>query len=124
MNDWLPLVTNWALTEWLHILLTIIGNIFIIAGCFFIITGAVGMLRMPDFFARLHPAGVSDAVGAPFILMGIALQTFSSFVILKILLLTLFILITSPAACHALAKAALTSGLRPIGTIHKKPSHD
>lgn len=90
-----------------------IGMLFIIAGAFFMFTGSLGLLRMPDFFTRLHPAGVTDSLGAPMVLLGVAIQSGFTLFSGKIILLILFLFITNPTACHALANAALLSGLVP-----------
>jgi multicomponent Na+:H+ antiporter subunit G len=83
------------------------------AGGFFCIVGAVGMLRMPDFYTRIHAASLSDAVGAGLILAGLLLQAGSVLVALKLVVVGLLIFFTSPAATHALARAALHRGLEP-----------
>ena len=88
--------------EWL-------GNGFILLGTFFVLTGAVGILRMPDFFTRLHPAGVADSLGIPCILIGLILHSGFTFIAGKLLLLLFFLLLTCPTACHALGKAAMLS---------------
>jgi len=90
-----------------------IGDLFIIVGVFFIFTGSLGVLRMPDFFTRLHPAGITDSLGAPLALLGVAIKSGLTLFSGKILLLILFLLITNPTACHALARAALFAGLEP-----------
>lgn len=87
-------------------IMEIISWTFIFTGAFLILTGSIGILRFPDVFARLHPAGVTDSLGAPLVLFGLVLQLGLTFVSLKLLLLILLILVTSPTACHALAKAA------------------
>lgn len=98
--------------DWQH-MLHILGNIAIGAGIFFVISAAIGMMRMPDFYTRLHPAGIMDSLGAPLILVGLALQSASGLEAMKLLLLIVFLMITGPTACHALAKAALVSGVEP-----------
>lgn len=75
--------------------------------------GGLGMLRMPDFYTRIHAASVSDAVGAGLILAGLLLQADSVLVALKLVVVGLLIFFTSPAATHALARAALHRGLDP-----------
>ncbi|MCH2546260.1 MAG: monovalent cation/H(+) antiporter subunit G [Alphaproteobacteria bacterium] len=87
------------------------GNGLILLGAFFVLTGALGILRMPDFFSRLHPAGVTDSLGVTFIIFGLILHTGFTLTSAKLLLLMLFILLTSPTACHALAKSAFLSGM-------------
>jgi multicomponent Na+:H+ antiporter subunit G len=87
-------------------LIDILSFILLSAGGFFMLTGAIGLLRMPSFCTRLHAAGVTDAMGLPLILLGLMLQSGISLVTVKLLLLAIFMLLTSPTACHALAKAA------------------
>lgn len=87
------------------------GNILILLGAFFALTGALGMLRMTDFFSRLHPAGVTDSLGVPLVLIGLMLHSGFSLASGKLLLIMFFLLLTSPTACHALAKAAFLSGM-------------
>lgn len=89
-------------------LLEIISYVCMAAGAFFVITGAVGIVRMPDFFTRLHPAGIVDSIGVPLILMGLLFHMGLGIISIKILLLIAFSMVTSSTACHALAKAALT----------------
>ena len=98
----------------MEIIVNIVGYVFITAGVFFMISGALGVLRMPEFFTRLHPAGIVDSFGAPLVLIGVAIQNGMNIFSGKIILIILFILLTSPTATHALAKAALFSGLKPL----------
>lgn len=88
-----------------------ISWILIFLGAFLTLSGSLGVLRFKDFFARLHPAGVTDSLGAPLILAGLMIQSGFSIITLKLFLLMLFILLTSPTACHALAKAAYNEEL-------------
>jgi multicomponent Na+:H+ antiporter subunit G len=72
------------------------------------------MLRMPDFYTRLHAAGVVDTLGAGLIVFGLALQAGLSLAAAKLIVVALLILFTSPTATHALAQAALGRGLEPL----------
>ncbi len=94
----------------------IISWILLIAGSALCLTGALGLLRLPDVFARMHGAGIIDTGGMGLILAGLMIQSGLSFVTLKLFLVALFILYTSPAATHALARAALNGGLKPLET--------
>jgi multicomponent Na+:H+ antiporter subunit G len=95
-------------------------DIFVIAclalGCFFALTGAVGILRMPDFFTRIHPAGKNDTGGVSMIVLGLLAETlkyeYGYLVAGKLVLILLFILLTAPVATHAITKAAWLSGLK------------
>lgn len=88
---------------------------FILAGVFFIFTGTLGMLRLPDFYTRLHAAGITDTLGTELLLIAMMLQAGWSIVTVKLLMISLFIFFTSPTATHALANAANAVGLRPFG---------
>ncbi|NDF13015.1 MAG: monovalent cation/H(+) antiporter subunit G [Proteobacteria bacterium] len=97
-----------------------IGWGFIAAGAFLLLTAALGIVRMPDFFTRLHPAGIADALGTPFVLVGVGFVDGGALFIGKMMVIAVFAMITSATGCHALAKSALLSGLKPIGTVQKK----
>ena len=97
------------MSEALHVL----SWALIVTGSFFVFIGAVGLLRLPNFFTRMHGAGVTDTLGAALMLMGMLLQSGSWIVAVKLILVFLFLMITGPTATHALAKAALHGGLRP-----------
>ncbi len=86
----------------------------LLSGGFFLVAGGIGMLRLPDFYTRMHPAGVIDTMGAGLILLGLMIQAGFSLVTVKLLLIALFLLFTSPTAVHALAKAARHGGLEPL----------
>ena len=83
----------------------------LLAGGFFCIVGALGMLRMPDFYTRMHAASI---VGAALMLLGLMLQAGPTLVAVKLLMVGLLILVASPTASHALAKAAMVRGLQPL----------
>jgi multicomponent Na+:H+ antiporter subunit G len=84
-----------------------------IAGGAFSLIGALGMLRMPDFYTRVHAASLTDIVGSLLILLGLGLQAGLSLVAAKLAVIALLLFFTSPAATHALVKAALGRGLEP-----------
>ncbi|MDP6572571.1 MAG: monovalent cation/H(+) antiporter subunit G [Rhodospirillales bacterium] len=86
----------------------------IITGSALALIGALGMIRLPDTFARMHAAGIIDTLGVGLILVGLIFQAGWSAVTIKLLLILVFIFITSPTATHALAQAALNGGLKPL----------
>ncbi len=108
--------------------LEIVGALIIAVGCLFALTGSVGVLRMPDFYSRLHPAGKSDTLAQGLILFGLALFAGQQLldlwasdhggehveaevigllnIVLKLVLLTLLLFLTAPTATHAISKAA------------------
>jgi multicomponent Na+:H+ antiporter subunit G len=92
---------------------TIISGFFLAIGCFFVFVSAVGVVRFPDFYSRMHPAGKCDTLGQSMILAGLIIYEGFSFVSIKLLLVILFIFIANPTATHAIARAAYTAGLKP-----------
>jgi len=91
-------------------------------GIFLGISGAVGVLRFPDFFTRLHAAGVTDTLSAGMILAALMLQTGLSLVTVKLVFILLFLWYTSPVASHALARAAVRAGIKPANAKEGGPS--
>lgn len=85
----------------------------VLGGCFFILVGALGLIRMPDIFTRLHAGGVMDTMGAGMILAGLMFQTGLSLVTVKLVLVLAFVWFSSPVSTYALARAALKSGEEP-----------
>jgi len=75
--------------------------------------GGLGLIRFPDFYTRLHAAGVTDTLCALMIIIGLILQAGLSILSVKLALILLFLLFTAPTASHALARAALVDGVEP-----------
>ena len=87
--------------------------ILLVAGSCFALIGGLGLLRLPDVFARMHGGGITDTLGAWLILAGLMVHAGFSLVTLKLLAILFFLLVTSPTSTHALARSALSHGLRP-----------
>lgn len=86
----------------------------LLAGGVFCGIGALGLLRMPEFYTRLHAASVTDTLGAGLVLLGLILQAGLTLVAVKLVMIGLLLFFTGPVAAHALAKAALNRGLKPL----------
>ena len=82
-------------------------------GGIFCVIGALGLIRMPDLYTRMHAASVTDTLGAGLILLGLILQAGLTLVAAKLLIVGVLILFTSPTATHALARAAFLRGVKP-----------
>lgn len=85
----------------------------LVTGAILAAAGAIGVLRMPDFYTRMHAASITDTGGMILIIAGLALQAPGPLVAAKLVLIASFLLFTNPTATHALAHAALTDGLEP-----------
>jgi multicomponent Na+:H+ antiporter subunit G len=99
----------------MQLLVDSLSWVCLVGGGVFLIAGAIGILRFPDFYSRLHALGVCDTMGAGLILLGLMLQGGLTLVTLKLILILYFVLFTGPTAIHALAAAARLSGVEPPG---------
>ena len=91
----------------------IVSGIALGLGALLLISGAVGLLRFPDFYTRMHAAGVTDTLATVLTILGLMLITGWNLILVKLALIIVFVLFTSPTAAHALAKAAQHGGLAP-----------
>jgi len=99
-------------------MLEIIVAAFLAVGIFFMVVGAVGLLRFPDFYTRLHATGKCDTLGEVLIIVGLLLYHLFHYsetplVCVKLLFLILFIFITNPTATYALMRSAYKTGVKP-----------
>ena len=92
----------------------LISWVLLLAGSVFSLIGAVGIIRLPDVFTRMHGAGIIDTLGAGLILAGLMVQGGLSLVTAKLVLILVFLLFTSPTSTYALANAAYRQGLAPL----------
>ena len=92
-------------------------TLLIICGLIFFTGGTLGILRFPDFYSRLHPAGKLDTFGLVTTIGTLALYiAFSQgefLTALKIGLIPVFVFLTSPTATHAIVDAGVRAGLKP-----------
>jgi len=102
----------------------LISWVLLALGCFVALTAAVGIHRMPDFFSRIHPAGKTDTLAQMLILLALAVQAGFSPPSLKLLLISVFLLLTSPSSTHAIAQAAHLEGLEPWTKPPQEPPAD
>ena len=92
-----------------------IGGVLCLMGAILATVGTIGVIRFPDFYTRLHAAGVTDTLAMTFLLVGMAFLPESSWpVAFKLLCIWLFLILTCPTACHAIAHAAHVAKLEPV----------
>ncbi len=99
----------------------IVSWIFILLGCFFLVVGGIGVLRLPDVYTRMHAAGITDTMATGLLVVGMAFQAGFTLVTVKLLLIVLFTFFASPTASHALAQAALSAGIKPQLADDRRP---
>lgn len=99
--------------------LSSLSNILLFIGCFCNIVASIGLFRFPDFYSRVHAAGVIDTLGTGLILSGLILQSGWDTSLSKLILILLFILLTSPTVSFILANTATRNNLKAkIGMIN------
>lgn len=91
-----------------------IGGGLVLTGSLAMIVGALGLLRMPDVFTRLHATSVSDTFGVGLVLIGLAFYGGLTLVTAKLVFLFLFLFLAGPVSSHAIARAAMLAGLKPV----------
>jgi multicomponent Na+:H+ antiporter subunit G len=100
------------------VVVNVIVVAFFAAGVFFALVGAIGLLRFPDFYTRLHATGKCDTLGAGLVILGAMIYHFvqypeAALVIAKLAFLVFFVFIANPTATHAIMKAAHKTGVKP-----------
>lgn len=94
-------------------LMRVVGAVAVVAGSIFALLAAVGLLRLPDLYSRMHAASKAGVVGVGLILFAMALVSLDGAVALRALLGILFLVLTTPVSAHLLARAAYHAGIRP-----------
>ena len=110
--------------DFIGIIRDLLSIVSISAGLFFVLAGTLGVLRLPDFYTRLHAAGMTDTLGAELILVGLIIQSGFTQMSLKLLIVGFFLFVTSPTATHAVAHAAYKAGLKPKLGKYRAPNVD
>ncbi|SMO37708.1 monovalent cation/H(+) antiporter subunit G [Gracilimonas mengyeensis] len=99
---------------------SILSIICIVAGIFFLLIGSIGIIRLPDFYSRTHATSKSDTLGMMLVILGLMIFEGLTINTGKLFLILLFILLANPIGAHALARAALNAGLKPLFPDNKK----
>ena len=95
----------------MDMVLDIISWAFILGGGIFCLIGGLGLIRLPDMFARMHGASLIDTMGIGLILTGLMFQAGFTLITGKLLLILVFVFFTSPTSTYALARAAINGDL-------------
>ncbi len=101
----------------MDMIVEVLSWVFIVSGSFFTIVGSLGVLRLPDFWTRLHGMSISDSAGVILLILGMAMQAGLTLITVKLFIILAFLFITGPTSTHAVANAALVSGLKPRSDV-------
>lgn len=94
----------------MSLVLTVVGCILLVLGSCFAFLGAIGVLRLPDLYTRMHAASKAGAVGGGMILLAVALVSFDASIALRAVIGTVFLLLTTPVSAHLLARVSHRAG--------------
>ena len=94
-----------------------IAGFFMLAGFFFFLTATVGLLRLPDFYSRMHATGKGDTLAVLFSLIGLAVYEGFTITSIKIVLIAVFMFLAQPTATHAIARAAFRCNVKPLTSV-------
>jgi multicomponent Na+:H+ antiporter subunit G len=97
--------------------MTVLAAVLLMVGSAFCALAAIGMLRFPDVYTRLHAASKAGALGAGLILLALGIASQDLPTLIKCLIGLGFLLLTSPVSAHLLARAALKSGTPPADPV-------
>lgn len=99
----------------------VIAGVMLLSGVGFMLTGAFGVLRLPDFYTRIHAAGITDTLASTLLLGGLIVESGWTQMSLKLALVGVLLFLTSPTSTHAMINAAHKAGLKPrLGTVKSK----
>jgi multicomponent Na+:H+ antiporter subunit G len=90
-----------------------VGGIVLVLGATFTLLAAVGVVRLPDLYTRMHAASKAGAVGGGLILVAVAVLSQDASVSMRAVIGVLFLLLTTPVSAHLLARASYLSGYKP-----------
>ena len=105
-------------------MLEAVGAFLLVAGAVFMLIGSIGVIRLPDFYARTHAATNVDTLGIFLFVIGLAVKEGLSLLTLKLAVVAFFVLLVNPVGTHALASSALAYGLKPWFRGQPKPGDD
>ena len=97
----------------------IIAVILLVCSLFFFLASAIGMIRLPDFYSRLHASGNSETLGLMLSCLGLVIDEGPTLLSVKIVIVFLLVFLANPIGTHILGKAALKSG-HPVWTNKDK----
>lgn len=89
----------------------LIAGALMLTGAFFVLVSALGAVRMPDLFMRMHAATKAGTLGAGLVLASAVVVFATTAVTTKAVLVLLFLLLTTPVAAHVLGRAAYYDGV-------------
>ncbi|MDI9819419.1 MULTISPECIES: monovalent cation/H(+) antiporter subunit G [unclassified Legionella] len=89
-----------------------LSDCFLLVGAIFIFIAALGLVRMPDLFLRMHASAKAGTLGAGLLLTGAVIYFATWSVATEIIIAILFLIMTAPVAFHLIGRAAYRKGIK------------
>jgi multicomponent Na+:H+ antiporter subunit G len=103
------------------LLIDILSGLSIAIGVIALVTGSLGLIRLPDLYSRTHAVGMMDTAGVGFIILGLIIHEGFTLITVKLAAVGIFLFFTSPIATHAVAQVAMRSGVKPVIDMPASP---
>ena len=101
--------------------MSVLVGLALLAGVFFQAVAALGVVRMPDIYTRLHAVSKAETLGVLLTLTAIGLSTGLSLTTVKLAFVASFLFLATPTATHAITRAALRLGVPPWRRSPERP---
>ncbi len=88
------------------------AGVLVVIGAAFALVAAIGLVRLPDLYTRMHAASKAGTLGSGVMLLALAVYANDSGIIMRALAGIAFFLLTAPVSAHLLAKVAYSAGYR------------
>ncbi|QDP73351.1 monovalent cation/H(+) antiporter subunit G [Legionella israelensis] len=89
----------------------VVSDVFLLTGAIFIFIAALGIMRMPDLFLRMHAAAKAGTLGVSLMLIAEAIHFSSWSVILKVIMVIIFLFLSAPVGFHLIGRASYRHGI-------------
>jgi len=96
--------------------LSILAGLCLLIGAVFAFAGALGLIRFPDVYSRMHAASKAGTLGSGFCLLAVAIHSPTLEILPRALIAICFFMLTAPLSAHLLARAALLAGYKPAAS--------
>lgn len=96
----------------MDLLWAIIVTVLLLSGALFSLIAAIGIVRLPDLYSRMHAASKAGTVGSGLLLLAVGIHSQDMSILARALAGFVFFVLTAPISAHLLARAAHKAGYR------------
>ncbi|MEI3849922.1 MULTISPECIES: monovalent cation/H(+) antiporter subunit G [Ensifer] len=110
----------------LDIAIAVLVAALLIVGAIFSLLAAIGILRFPDLYTRMHAASKAGTIGSGLLLLAAGVHSLDAAILIRALAGFFFFILTAPISAHLLAKAAHQAGykLTKLSVVDQLPQKE